>query len=723
VTGQRKALIVANDAYEHDGLRRLLAPAADAEALGAVLSDRRIGDFAVNVLRNEPAHVIQAHIEELFADSRSEDLLLLHFSCHGLKSESGELFFAAPNTRPNRLGSTAVSADFVQRCMRTSRSRSIVLLLDCCYGGAFARGVTVRAAGDIDVLGSFPHERLGSGRGRAVITASSAMEYAFEGEQLADGEPRPSVFTTALVEGLSTGDADRDQDGWVSLNELYDYVFDKVRERNPHQTPSRDVEMQGELFIARRSRPVTTPAPVPLELLHAIDHPLAGIRAGAVQELARLLGGSHAGLALGARLALERLAEDDSRAVSAAAVAALGVAGVADHRGPAAEPGLPAPGAAAVEPELPVREPETAEKVAPELAGAAQSAAAAGVADLAGQAGEAGPGEEPAEVSDVPPAQAVAAAAAAMPAAVAESRAETARLAGEPDVTDVATPAPDLAGTYPGGPASGPVRPMKRAPTTPPDLWLLAAGILAIIAAGLAFAALYAIYAQDFRLISYPANTEQVVIGSAIALIAGMSTLVPAISRLISTGLLLGAAATAPGDLIFVIVVLKKLGETPGPGAWLEIIAEILLLLAACLAVVSLIRRRYLRGAPRPPMTLTSWGMAALGVTGAATYFFQVINREYLPGLGDEYVKGTTTLVVPLIWITAMAVIIPAAAVRLPRPFGVALAAGWIVAAFAEVPYYTGFKVGLFGYSLLALLIVVILYARGTATNQPPRSR
>ena len=92
-------------------------------------------------------------------------MLLLHFSCHGLKSESGELFFAARNTRPNRLGSTAVSADFVQRCMRASRSRSIVLLLDCCYGGAFAEGVAVRAAGDVNVLDSFP------ARGWAVVAA------------------------------------------------------------------------------------------------------------------------------------------------------------------------------------------------------------------------------------------------------------------------------------------------------------------------------------------------------------------------------------------------------------------------------------------------------------------------------------------------------------------------------------------------------------------------
>jgi uncharacterized caspase-like protein len=152
VAGQRKALIIANDEYEQEALRNLLAPEADAEALRRVLGDRQIGDFAVQVVRNEPAYVIQAQIEELFAESRSDDLLLLHFSGHGLKSESGKLFFAASNTRPDRLRATAVSAEFVQQCMQDARSRSVVLLLDCCYGGAFAEGVTVRAAGDVNVL-------------------------------------------------------------------------------------------------------------------------------------------------------------------------------------------------------------------------------------------------------------------------------------------------------------------------------------------------------------------------------------------------------------------------------------------------------------------------------------------------------------------------------------------------------------------------------------------
>jgi hypothetical protein len=324
VSGARTALIVANAEYDNEGLRQLVAPVADAEALARVLGDREVGGFDVRVVRDEPAHVVEGEIEELFSEARPDDVLLLHFSCHGLKSESGELYLAARNTRPNRLGSTAVSADFVQRCMRSSRSRSIVLLLDCCYGGAFSQGVRVRAAGDVNVLDSFSGGRLGGGRGRAVITASSAMEYAFEGDQLTDDHsPRPSMFTSALVEGLSTGDADRDEDGWVSLNELYDYVFDHVREQNPNQMPSRDVEMQGELYLARRSRPVATPARLPAELQQAIDHPLAGVRAGAVNELVALHRGRHAGLALAAKVALEHLADDDSRTVAAAATAAL----------------------------------------------------------------------------------------------------------------------------------------------------------------------------------------------------------------------------------------------------------------------------------------------------------------------------------------------------------------------------------------------------------------
>ena len=318
--GTRSALIIATDQYTDPGLRRLRAPASDARALAAVLRDPGIGGFEVRTLLNEPAHVVNLAVEEFFADRRPGDLLLVHFSGHGVKNEDGELYFAASNTVLGRLGATAVAAEFVSRRMSRSRSRRVVLLLDCCYAGAFERGLVARAGVEMGIEQQF------GGRGRAVITASSAMEYAFEAGELADArEVPPSVFTSALVRGLETGEADRDQDGLVGLDELYDYVYDQVRAATPNQTPGKwAFGVEGGLYIARRNRPVTTPAPLPPELRHAIDSPLAGVRAGAVQELAGVLRGSHAGMALAARLALEQLTEDDSRAVAAAAAATLG---------------------------------------------------------------------------------------------------------------------------------------------------------------------------------------------------------------------------------------------------------------------------------------------------------------------------------------------------------------------------------------------------------------
>jgi Caspase domain len=320
MASSKSALIIASSNYADPELRRLQAPASDARALAAVLRDPQVGGFEVATSLNEPAHKVSLAVEEFFADRRPDDLLLLHFSCHGVKDEDGELYFAMADTLVRRLAATGVAANFVNRRMSRSRSRRVVLLLDCCYAGAFERGMTARADGDAGIEAQFA-----GGRGRAVITASSAMEYAFENGELADvGEPAPSVFTSALVQGLETGEADRDQDGRVALDELYDYIYDKVQSATPHQTPCKwTYGIQGELFIARRGRPVTTPTPLPREFQDAIGSPFPAVRAGVVRELERLLHGPHEGMALAARLTLEELTNDDSRSVAAAALAAV----------------------------------------------------------------------------------------------------------------------------------------------------------------------------------------------------------------------------------------------------------------------------------------------------------------------------------------------------------------------------------------------------------------
>jgi hypothetical protein len=325
VSGQRIALVVAVDRYQNAGLRQLIAPAADAAALAQVLGDPALGGFDVEILHNATASAICERVEDVLTDRRQADLVLLHFSCHGLKDEAGELYLAATNTVPTRLASTGVDAALVSRLMRRSRARRVVLLLDCCYGGAFERGAIARAGGEADVGNQFSMGALGGGRGRAVITASSAMEYAFEGTTLAEGSSaRPSVFTAALVEGLTTGEADRDNDGHVSLGELYEYVFERVREQSPSQTPCKwEFDLQGELYLARNPRRRVVPGKLPLEVEELLGHPNVEVRLTAVRMLEQLARGDDLPRATAARIAFSGLADDDSRRVSTAASTAL----------------------------------------------------------------------------------------------------------------------------------------------------------------------------------------------------------------------------------------------------------------------------------------------------------------------------------------------------------------------------------------------------------------
>jgi hypothetical protein len=114
----RHALIVAVSNYRDAKLRALRAPGADARRLATVLGDPAIGGFDVAVAENEEQPQLARRIARFFANRRADDLLLLHFSCHGIKDERGELYLAATDTevdlltprRCPRAGSTSRSA-------------------------------------------------------------------------------------------------------------------------------------------------------------------------------------------------------------------------------------------------------------------------------------------------------------------------------------------------------------------------------------------------------------------------------------------------------------------------------------------------------------------------------------------------------------------------------------------------------------------------------------
>ncbi|MGM1075367.1 caspase, EACC1-associated type [Streptomyces sp. H28] len=247
MAADRYALLVATGHYDHPGLRRLRSPTRDAEGLAAVLEDPLIGDFEVGTVVDGRHDEVARAIEVFFRDRRRDDLLLLHLSCHGVKNDSGELHFATADTDPRLLASTSVPAAFLHTQMSRCRARSVVLLLDCCYSGAFLPG----AKGDTTV---HVRDEL-AGHGRVVITATNRTEYAWEGRHVTAQQPEPSRFTGAVVEGLRTGEADRDGDGLIGVHDLYDHVYEELRAAGVAQRPQMWLEVERQVVVARSVRP------------------------------------------------------------------------------------------------------------------------------------------------------------------------------------------------------------------------------------------------------------------------------------------------------------------------------------------------------------------------------------------------------------------------------------------------------------------------------------
>jgi uncharacterized caspase-like protein len=191
---RHRALLVSAGTLEDPRLGQLRSTATDTDALAHVLSDRSISKFEVTQLTDEPVQRLRIALGEFFMDGHN-DTLLLYFSCHGLKDQDGELIFATTDTQWKNLRATGVEARWIRQLMKDHRR--VVLLLDCCYSGAFSRDMIARG-GDGKVDGK---EQL-EGRGTFILTASDSMEYAFEAGELATQHSKQeSFFTRAIVEG------------------------------------------------------------------------------------------------------------------------------------------------------------------------------------------------------------------------------------------------------------------------------------------------------------------------------------------------------------------------------------------------------------------------------------------------------------------------------------------------------------------------------------------
>ena len=238
----KRALLIGNSTFS--SLPALRCPPADVDAMNRVLTDEEICWFSpVQTLLDAPHNEIFTRINEVMRDADKEDLVLIYYSGHGLLDNRGRLYLAAVNTDPSLLHSTAVSISAIRDCLSQSRCQRFVLVLDCCYAGT----ATASFRKNDSISADFTACDTVEGIGEFVLAASSAIQQA---EERPDGSL--SVFTGHVVQGLAESGADRDKDGVIRLNELYDYVKERLSAEG-RQEPLQWVSGSAASFIIART--------------------------------------------------------------------------------------------------------------------------------------------------------------------------------------------------------------------------------------------------------------------------------------------------------------------------------------------------------------------------------------------------------------------------------------------------------------------------------------
>jgi ABC-type phosphate/phosphonate transport system substrate-binding protein len=252
MSSKRLAIVIGCNSYNSERLNDLEYAEKDAEEFYKLLTDPAIGVFSDDestLLLSSDARVIGEEIHAGLSNAGKQDLVLIYFSGHGLKDDQGRLYLAARDTDPDAcLDFLTVPGLVLQRYLNECRSKRICLILDCCYGGSIGdKGDPNMEAEKANI-----RETLG-GQGRAIIASAQGSQPAKETKRYGHG-----TFTHFMLEGITSGAADENDDGWITPHELYNYVCSRMKDAGiEKQIPTIDLDAAGgdfELALSSRHR-------------------------------------------------------------------------------------------------------------------------------------------------------------------------------------------------------------------------------------------------------------------------------------------------------------------------------------------------------------------------------------------------------------------------------------------------------------------------------------
>ncbi|VAW30529.1 hypothetical protein MNBD_CHLOROFLEXI01-3786, partial [hydrothermal vent metagenome] len=255
--GQRFALIIANYEYDDATLAQLIKPTANIHTLAYVLQNPAVGGFyEVNTLINESADGVRRAVSQFYADRKKDDLLLLYFLGHAALGTRGQLYLAVKDTEHELLRGTAIPARFIADEMDNSLSEQQILVMDCYYSDTVPAQSPSIVGRDVNTFDAFAH----NGFKRVIVTANDSTQYNWAKGNVS-GDAQPSLFTEHFVQGLLSGAADTNNDGTISIDDLFSYIRQQLHETGSEmssQVPRKWIpyayQDESDLVIARNPK-------------------------------------------------------------------------------------------------------------------------------------------------------------------------------------------------------------------------------------------------------------------------------------------------------------------------------------------------------------------------------------------------------------------------------------------------------------------------------------
>lgn len=234
--GRRIAILIGTNEYSK--LDKLEFAEDDVREMREVLLNPDICGFdEVLELIDKNKEEVSQGIEEVFKNAKKDDQMLIYFSGHGKPSYKFDLCLLFKDTDPDSLLATSLKFDYINECKEQSACNRVVVILDCCYSG------TAGMKGDYleDMLSSYSC----SSTILLTSTGQTGSNIAKEDKELKHG-----VFTSYLLKGLKDWTADYDDDGIITVDDLYRYTFNETKAKGL-QRPQIKGSYEGEMVLGR----------------------------------------------------------------------------------------------------------------------------------------------------------------------------------------------------------------------------------------------------------------------------------------------------------------------------------------------------------------------------------------------------------------------------------------------------------------------------------------